>query len=234
MGESLPRVVRRRVNDDEDLQRKLTAAALSALDGRAFALAGSGAIREHGMVDRLTHDVDLFTNDPDPAAFESAVDHLANEMKRVGHNVEQVRRSPQFAQLRIITPEGRSVDMDLAVDWREKEPVALSIGPVLSLEDAVGSKLSALYTRNEARDYIDVDSIRASGRFTDGELINAAMERDAGFEVEMFSQQLDLIDRIEPRRFEEYGVDVVQLAAIKDRFTRWAASLRASEHGDGR
>jgi len=234
MGESLPRVVRRRVNDDEDLQRKLTAAALSALDGRAFALAGSGAIREHGMVDRLTHDVDLFTNDPDPAAFESAVDHLANEMKRVGHNVEQVRRSPQFAQLRIITPEGRSVDMDLAVDWREKEPVALSIGPVLSLEDAVGSKLSALYTRNEARDYIDVDSIRASGRFTDGELINAAMERDAGFEVEMFSQQLDRIDRIEPRRFEEYGIDVVQLDAIKDRFTRWAASLRASEHGDGR
>jgi len=234
MGESLPRVVRRRVNDDEDLQRKLTAAALSALDGRAFALAGSGAIREHGMVDRLTHDVDLFTNDPDPAAFESAVDHLANEMKRAGHNVEQVRRSPQFAQLRIITPEGRSVDMDLAVDWREKEPVALSIGPVLSLEDAVGSKLSALYTRNEARDYIDVDSIRASGRFTDGELINAAMERDADFEVEMFSQQLDLVDRIEPRRFEEYGVDVVQLAAIKDRFTRWAALLRASEHGDGR
>jgi len=222
------------VNDDEDLQRKLTAAALSALVGRAFALAGSGAIREHGMVDRLTHDVDLFTNDPDPAAFESAVDHLANEMKRVGHNVEQVRRSPQFAQLRIITPEGRSVDMDLAVDWREKEPVALSIGPVLSLEDAVGSKLSALYTRNEARDYIDVDSIRASGRFTDGELINAAMERDAGFEVEMFSQQLDLIDRIEPRRFEEYGIDVVQLDAIKDRFTRWAGSLRASEHGDGR
>ena len=234
MGESLPRAVRRRVNDDEDLQRKLTAAALSALDGRAFALAGSGAIREHGMVDRLTHDVDLFTNDPDPAAFESAVDHLANEMKRVGHNVEQVRRSPQFAQLRIITPEGRSVDMDLAVDWREKEPVALSIGPVLSLEDAVGSKLSALYTRNEARDYIDVDSIRASGRFTDVELINAAMERDVGFDVEMFSQQLDRIDRIEPRRFEEYGVDVVQLAAIKDRFTRWAASLRASEHGDGR
>lgn len=234
MGESLPRAVRCRVNDDEDLQRKLTAAALSALDGRAFALAGSGAIREHGMVDRLTHDVDLFTNDPDPAAFESAVDHLANEMKRVGHNVEQVRRSPQFAQLRIITPEGRSVDMDLAVDWREKEPVALSIGPVLSLEDAVGSKLSALYTRNEARDYIDVDSIRASGRFTDVELIDAAMERDVGFDVEMFSQQLDLIDRIEPRRFEEYGIDVVQLDAIKDRFTRWAASLRASEHGDGR
>ena len=48
------------MNDDEELQRDLTRVALTALDGRAFALAGSGAIREHGMVDRLTHDVDLF------------------------------------------------------------------------------------------------------------------------------------------------------------------------------
>jgi len=106
------------VNNDEELQRELTAAALTALDGRAFALAGSGAIREHGMVDRLTHDVDLFTNDLDPAAFESAVDQLTNELHRAGHDVEEVRRSPQFAQLRITTPEGRSVDMDLAVDQR--------------------------------------------------------------------------------------------------------------------
>lgn len=222
------------MNDDEDLQRELTTAALTALDGRAFALAGSGAIREHGMVDRLTHDVDLFTNDPDPAAFESAVEHLASELKRVGHAVEEVRRSPQFAQLRITTPKGRSVEMDLAVDWRENEPVTLAVGPVLSLEDAVGSKLSALYTRNEARDYIDVDSIRASGRFTDAELIDAAMQRDAGFEVEMFAQQLDQIQRIEPRRFEEYGVGAAQLDAIKERFAQWAAALRATDHSDGR
>lgn len=92
MGESLPRAVDRRVNDDEELQRELTAAALTALDGRAFALAGSGAIREHGMADRPTHDVDLFTNDRDPAAFESAVDQLTNELKRAGHGVEEMRR----------------------------------------------------------------------------------------------------------------------------------------------
>jgi len=222
------------VNGDEDLQRKLTTAALPDLDGRAFALAGSGAIREHGTVDRLTHDVDLFTNDPDPAAFESAVEHLTSELKSAGHAVEEMRRSPQFAQLRITTPEGRSVGMDLAVDWRENEPVTLAVGPVLSREDAVGSKLSAPYTRNEARDYIDVDSIRTSGRFTDAELMDAAMERDTGFEVAIFSQQLDLIQRIEPRRFEEYGVDAAQLDAIKERFVQWAAAPRATEHGDGR
>ncbi|MET4783435.1 nucleotidyl transferase AbiEii/AbiGii toxin family protein [Glaciihabitans sp. UYNi722] len=214
------------MNDNEELQRELTTVALTALDGRAFALAGSGAIREHGMVDRLTHDVDLFTNDLDPAAFEGAVDQLTNELQRVGHGVEEVRRSAQFAQLRITTPEGRIVDMDLAVDWRENDPVIFSVGPVLSVEDAVGGKVSALYTRNEARDYIDVDSIRASGRFTDAELMSAARERDAGFEVGMFAQQLDQVQRIDPRRFEEYGVDAVQLAAITGRFGQWAAELR--------
>jgi carbamoylphosphate synthase large subunit len=61
--------------------------------------------------------------------------------------------APRFAQLRVLTAEGGSVDVDLAVDWREHDPVVLAIGPVLSAEDAVGSKVSALYTRTEARDY---------------------------------------------------------------------------------
>lgn len=58
--------------------------------------------------------------------------------------------------------------------------------------------------------------------------MRAAMERDAGFEVQMFAQQLAVIERIEARRFEEYGVDAVQLAAMKERFAGWAAELRGS------
>ncbi|MHB1173268.1 MAG: nucleotidyl transferase AbiEii/AbiGii toxin family protein [Lacisediminihabitans sp.] len=203
------------MKDDEDLQRELTRVALTALDGRSFALAGSGAIREHGIVDRLTHDVDLFTNDTDPAAFDSAVEELIGELRRAGYDVDDVRRASQFAQLRVTTVEGRSVDMDLAVDWREREPVTLSVGPVLSVEDAMGSKVSALYTRTEARDYIDVDAIRSSGRFSDAELMAAAADRDAGFEVEMFGSQLEQIHRITPDRFAEYDVDSSQFDALR-------------------
>lgn len=139
------------MSDGRELQRELTRAALIVLDGRAFALAGSGAIREHGIVDRATQDVDLFTNNVDPELFEAAIDDLTTELRRMGLDVDEVRRSPQFAQLRITTIDGRSVDMDLAVDWREREPVTLSIGAVLSLEDAVGSKVNALYARGGAR-----------------------------------------------------------------------------------
>lgn len=55
------------------VQREVARVALGGTDG--FALAGSGAIREHGIIDRPTEDVDLFTS-PDVAAFATAVDRV--------------------------------------------------------------------------------------------------------------------------------------------------------------
>ena len=43
--------------------------------------------------------------------------------------------------------DGHQVDIDMGVDWREAEPAVLAIGPVLSLEDAVGNTISAPYSR---------------------------------------------------------------------------------------
>lgn len=62
----------------------------------------------------------------------------------------------QFARPHITTDGGRLVEMDMGVDYREGEPVTLSVSPVLSLDDAVANKVSALYSRAEARDYPDV------------------------------------------------------------------------------
>jgi predicted nucleotidyltransferase component of viral defense system len=36
----------------------------------------------------------------------------------------------------------------------------MSYGPVLHLDDAVANKACALYSRAQARDYIDVDAVR--------------------------------------------------------------------------
>ena len=48
-------------NSEQDrevaVQRQVARIALAGVDG--IALAGSGAIREHGMIDRPTEDVDL-------------------------------------------------------------------------------------------------------------------------------------------------------------------------------
>ncbi len=145
------------------MQREVTRIALAGVDG--FALAGSGAIREHGLIDRPTEDVDLFTNRQDLAAFGTAVDQVAANLRRCGFEVVETRRAPQFARLHVATSDGLPLDVDLGVDWRQDEPVRLDVGPVLSLADAVGGKVGALYSRGEVRDYLDADAIRTSGRF---------------------------------------------------------------------
>jgi len=200
--------------------------ALRSLDGTSFVLAGSGAMREHGLVDRPTEDVDLFTSDVDLARFSSAVDAVVRGLREAGHDVAELRRVDQFARLEVTTADGHQVDIDMGVDWREAEPALLAIGPVLSLEDAVGNKLSALYGRAYARDFLDVDSIRASGKFTDAELIRSAIERDPGFEVPMFITQLELVHRVLPEQVSQYNVDADQLDGIKNRFDVWVSTLR--------
>ena len=135
------------MSDSEEPQREITRVALRSLDGTSFVLAGSGAMREHGLVDRPTEDVDLFTSDVDLARFSSAVDAVVLGLREAGHDVAELRRVDQFARLEVTTADGHQVDIDMGVDWREAEPAVLAIGPVLSLADAVGNKLSALYSR---------------------------------------------------------------------------------------
>ena len=74
--------------------------ALRSLDGTSFVLAGSGAMREHGLVDRATEDVDLFTSDVDLARFSSAVDAVVRGLREAGHDVAELRRLDQFARLK--------------------------------------------------------------------------------------------------------------------------------------
>ncbi|WP_140399939.1 hypothetical protein [Aeromicrobium sp. PE09-221] len=72
--------------------------------------------------------------------------------------------------------------MDFAVNWRADVPVHLGIGPVLTERDAVAGKLSAAYSRGEIRDYLDLDAIRRSARYTDDELLSLGHEHDVGFD----------------------------------------------------
>lgn len=55
-------------------QREITRLLLLAIDDVGFALAGSGAIREHGVSERPTEDVELFTTKVGAQRFGAAVD----------------------------------------------------------------------------------------------------------------------------------------------------------------
>lgn len=131
----------------QQTQRQLIACALEVLADADFALAGSGAIREHGMTQRPTNDIDLFTVMQASTRFPHAVDSLIEHLTANNYDVTVERRTPTFAQLSVTPPHEPPLSVDLAIDWRAHTPVRLDIGPVLTLEDAIGNKLSALYSR---------------------------------------------------------------------------------------
>jgi hypothetical protein len=186
----------------------------------------SGAIREHGISRRPTADVDLFTDDPDPERFGEALDDLVAQLEAEGFRVEVTRRFELFARLRV-TVGTEVVEVDLGVDWREREPVVMAIGSVLDELDAVANKVGALYSRAEPRDYIDVDAIRRSGRYSDEALLRAASNRDAGFDRGTFATHLRAIARVGARRVHEYGLSERDLDGVKTRLLAWADAIDA-------
>lgn len=173
----------------------------------------------------MSQDVDLFTSNTNERTFGAAVDRVVDALEANGYTAELARRTEQFARLHVRTQAGQQVDIDMGMDWREAEPVTLDVGPVLSIQDAIGNKVSALYSRAEARDFFDVDAIRASGHYTDAQLIEAAIQRDPGFEVGMFATQLERVNRLVVEDLKEYGVHDTELNAIKGRLNGWAMQL---------
>lgn len=212
---------------DQEEQRNIARLALKAVGETAgFALAGSGAIREHGLIDRPTEDVDLFTAQQAESAFGRSLVRIIAVLRTAGYIVEIRRRYDMFAQFTAISAQGCSTEVDLGVDWRAHPPVLLEVGPVLALEDAVGNKVAALFSRAEARDYLDVDAIRRAGRYSDEDLLRFACESDAGFDLERFASNLENVDLIHPEEVCVYSITPDQLVAVKGRMKVWAAAIR--------
>lgn len=161
--------------------------------------------------------------------FGQAIDRIMAALREAGYTLDVRRRLATFAQLTITDTQGRATDLDLGVDWRANPPVRLEVGAVLALDDAVGNKVAALFSRAETRDYLDVDAIRRSGRFTDAELLALGEQADAGFDREQFANTLDAVRRVEPEEVGVYRVTADALAGIKQRMTTWASSLRVAD-----
>jgi len=215
--------------DSLEHQREVTRLLLRVIDDVGFALAGSGAIREHGVTDRPTEDVDLFTTNVGAQRFGRAIERGVATLREHGYQVVERRRAEQYARLNVTAPDGHELEVDFGIDWRGHEPVRLDVGPVLALPDAVANKVGALYSRAEVRDYLDVDAIRQAAPYTDEQLLDLAAEHDLGFERQMFASLLARVSELTGADVVEYGVSPVQLDGVKQRLADWSTRLRLDE-----
>lgn len=218
---------------DEDvraaLQVRVTGLLLDTVADAGFVLAGAGAIRQWGLTDRPTEDVDLFAGHTTTAEqFRTALDAAETALNDAGFEVSRSRVSDSFARFHLHGEGEELLDVDFGVNWRADTPVVMTVGPVLSERDAIAGKLSAVYSRGEVRDFLDLDSIRAIGRFTDAELLALGREHDDGFDTGMFAAQLSRIATILPTQAAQYGVTAEEFAEVQGRTLAWAVELRGA------
>ena len=210
----------------DPFHERLAKVGLAALTEYGFALAGGYAVQAHGILDRPSEDIDLFTTLASEARFPEAVRVAAAAFAADGLTVEVLVENPGFARLLVIDASAdRSSKVELGIDWRQHPPTSLAIGPVLARDDAVANKVNALYSRGQARDYVDVDATLTTGAYSHERLLALAREHDPGFEPALFALALRAANRLPLAEFSQYGLDEPTTKALLARLTAWADAI---------
>lgn len=215
----------------DEKQRSLTRVLLGLLSEQDVALAGSGAIREHGLIDRPTEDIDLFTTSDildEPERFEHIAQLIVDGAEIGGYEIVNIKGTDFFRHFSVLY-EDSVYKVDLAADYRHDKTTKLNIGNALSLADSVANKVDAVFSRGEVRDFLDLDSIRENGPYSDAELIDLAKRNDLGFETDLFSRALMKTSSLTAAQVERYGITETQLDAVKRRLEKWASELVSSD-----
>jgi Nucleotidyl transferase AbiEii toxin, Type IV TA system len=207
-----------------EFHRRLAEVALPVVERYGFVLAGGYAIALHGFGDRPSADVDLFTADADPVRFDTALAALRSALAVAGFEVTDLRVRPLFADLNVYDPHaGVGSDLQLGMNYRGFPPHRLDLGAVLDVRDAIGAKMSALYGRGEARDFIDIELVLASGRYTRDDILALGDSQEAtAMDRAVLADQFRAAARWAPTEYARYGVDAARRQVIVNEFVDWA------------
>jgi hypothetical protein len=214
----------------EPRHERIAKIALGAGARYGLALAGGYAVSAHGMGNRPSGDVDLFTSWQHRSEFPELAAAVVAALEVAGYKVSVIMSAETFTRLTLVSPEGGAEEkVELAVDWRAHDPVQLAVGPVLHSDDAVANKVCALFGRALPRDFLDVDAAVMSGRYTRDQLLELAAEADHGFDRLLFSDALGALTQITDAAFAEYRADPAMIAGMRHRFARWRRDLLGAE-----
>jgi hypothetical protein len=211
-----------------ELHREVAGIALRAAARHGFALGGGNALIAHGIVDRTTEDVDLFTNQDDGVA--AAAGAVEDALRGAGFGVQRQDQAGDLgevfegmgdglAEWIVIAPDGREMLLQMAYFERDRVPVVMDFGPVLDLRDVVGGKVCALASRVEPRDF--VDTAAALARYSVAELIGFARRLDPGLTGRDFADAGRMLDRLADHVFLRYGLDAPGVARMRAAMAAW-------------
>ncbi len=210
------------------IHRDVASVALRAASRFGFALGGGNAFIAHGLIERFTQDVDLFTCDE--CGVEAAADLVDASLRTAGFDTQRTDERADLADIfdgmgeglaewTLTAPDGEQTMIQLAYFFRTRPPVTMNIGPVLDLEDVIGGKVCALASRVEPRDY--VDTAAALRRYGVAEVIGFARRLDPGLGRRDFADAGRRLDKMGDGVFAMYGLGPADVALLRRQFADW-------------
>lgn len=114
----------------EPRHERIAKIALAAGARYGLALAGGYAVQAHGIGNRPSGDVDLFTTWQHRDEFPELTSAVLSALKGAGYTTSVIMSGETFARLIVADPlDGQEEKVELSADWRAHEPVQLDVGP---------------------------------------------------------------------------------------------------------
>jgi hypothetical protein len=200
----------------EDLHRELARIAFAAGEDLGLMLAGGYAIRAHGLTERPSGDLDLATS----AGIElpAIADRLAEAFRQSGFDVHLIEAKPRMARLQV-TRGDAVCEVDLLKE-AVGPPALVDLGPVLTLDDAVGLKVRPLADRALHRDFIDVHAAAVKAGYTWPDLERLGARHSPSWSLAELADRLSAIHLRDDVTFAAYGLTDDEI----DELRRWAQS----------
>jgi hypothetical protein len=214
-----------------ELHHEVAVIALRAAAPQGFALGGGNALIAHGIIERPTQDVDVFSDEQ--GAVAAAADAVEAALRDSGFGTERrdtaggltdifYGMGEGLAEWIVTAADGEQMMLQMAYFDRARRPVAMDVGPVLDLEDVVGGKVCALASRAEPRDYLDTAA--ALERFSKEQMIGFARRLDPGLTDRDFADVGRRLDQWGDGIFAPFGLSPQDVAKLRERFRAWPRS----------
>ncbi|WEO93009.1 nucleotidyl transferase AbiEii/AbiGii toxin family protein [Streptomyces sp. FXJ1.172] len=191
------------------LHRRLLTDVLAIGTHYPLVITGGYAVQAHGLVDRPSQDLEVATENP-------------ALMDQIIHTVRAGLTDPAT---------GEDCEVDILTEAFWTPPAATECGPVLALDDVIGTKVRALAERGAVRDLIDV---HAASRHRTTSDLEGLGRRHARTEFRLS----DLRDRVAGAEWWDdadctgYGLTPHQISDLRDWALAWANDLDTRLHAE--
>lgn len=212
------------------LHERLLADILDLGSPYPLVLTGGYAVQAHGLVERFSRDLDVATENPAP--MQEIVASLTAGLSTRGWRTTHVQTDMLSGRFLVTDPDtGEECEVDVLKEAFWAPPAQTPYGPVLSLDDVIGTKVRALADRGTVRDLIDVQAASRHRSTADLESLGRRRAHDE-FSLEDLRDRLVGADWYEDEDYTAYGLTSRQIEELKAWALEWAEDLGARIHDE--